>query len=131
MLRKALLLLGGFIALGFGAIGIFLPILPTTPFVICAGICFSMVSPNLYNWLLSTKYFGEYLRNYKYKTGISKEARRNGLLFLWGTLLLSALIFRGVLIWSILFVVGVCVSIHILTIRRVPAKKILQQFEKS
>jgi uncharacterized membrane protein YbaN (DUF454 family) len=108
----------GFIALGLGAVGIFLPILPTTPFVICAAGCFSVANPALYRKLSNSRYFGEYIKNYREKTGVSRSARISGLVFLWLMLAISALIFRRPLVWAILGTVGVAVSIHILTIRR-------------
>ncbi|MDR3074864.1 MAG: YbaN family protein [Candidatus Methanoplasma sp.] len=75
MIRKALLITAGFIALAVGGIGIFLPILPTTPLVLLAAACFGASSPRLYAKLENTRYFGEYLRNYREGTGISKRAR--------------------------------------------------------
>jgi uncharacterized membrane protein YbaN (DUF454 family) len=117
-MKRALLLILGFLALGLGGVGIFLPILPTTPFVLCAAGCFGASYPALGKKLENTKYFGEYVRNYKNKTGISRRARVTGLCFLWVTLGVSAALVRRPLVWAILGVVGVAVSVHILTIRR-------------
>jgi uncharacterized membrane protein YbaN (DUF454 family) len=117
-MKRIALNIVGFITLGLGAIGIFLPVLPTTPFVIVAAGCFSVANPNLYRKLASSRYFGEYIRNYREKTGISRSARVSGLIFLWAMLIISALLCRRPLIWGILGVVGLAVSIHILTIRR-------------
>jgi uncharacterized membrane protein YbaN (DUF454 family) len=108
----------GFLSLAIGAVGVFVPVLPTTPFVICAAGCFSGANPAVYKKLASSKYFGEYVRNYKEKTGVSAAARARGLIFLWVTLGVSAAIFRYPALWAILGVVGIAVSIHILTIRR-------------
>jgi uncharacterized membrane protein YbaN (DUF454 family) len=117
-MKRVALNIIGFITLGLGAIGILLPVLPTTPFVLCAAACFSVANPALYKKLASSRYFGEYIRNYREKTGVSRSARAAGLIFLWSTLAISALIFRRPLLWAILGTVGVLVSIHILTIRR-------------
>jgi uncharacterized membrane protein YbaN (DUF454 family) len=115
--KKAILLALGFVALGFGGVGIFIPLLPTTPFVICAAACFSIANPSLYRKLEKNRYFGEYIRNYREKTGISRQARVGGLTFLWITLVISALVFRQPLVWIILAVVGTAVSAHILLLR--------------
>lgn len=116
---KQLILTGlGALALVMGGIGLFLPIWPTTPFVLCAAGCFGASSPKLYRRLESTRYFGEYIRNYKNKTGISARARWTGIAFLWATLGISALIFQTLHLAIILAVVGVAVTVHILTIRR-------------
>jgi uncharacterized membrane protein YbaN (DUF454 family) len=117
MKRIILLALGG-ISLLLAGIGAVLPVLPTTPFVLLSAGFFSSSSPRLYRKLAETRYFGEYVRNYKEKTGISRKTRVIGLCWLWGTLIVSALIGRNVRIWIILLAVGIAVSIHILTIRR-------------
>mgnify|MGYP000947716708 CR=1 FL=1 len=104
--------------LALGGIGIVLPMLPTTPFVLCAAGCFAASSPKLYKWLEGTKYFGEYIRNYRNKAGISERARWIGIGFLWLTLTISALISRKPVMIIILAVVGISVTIHLLTIRK-------------
>lgn len=119
-MRRVLLLSAGFAMLGLGGVGILLPVLPTTPFVLCASGCFAAASPRLYRWLAGTRYFGEYIQNYRQKTGISTKARVTGLIFLWGMLLLSMLLVQKPVVIGILAVVGVAVSIHILTIRARP-----------
>ncbi|MDR3205779.1 MAG: YbaN family protein [Candidatus Methanoplasma sp.] len=118
MVRNALLTAIGIAALAVGGIGVFLPILPTTPFVLLAAACFASSSPRLYAKLEGTRYFGEYLRNYRDGTGISPKARWTGVAFLWITLTASALVFRHLHLWIVLAIVGVCVTAHILTIRR-------------
>jgi uncharacterized membrane protein YbaN (DUF454 family) len=120
--KKLVLLVLGFAALGLGGIGIFIPLLPTTPFVICAAACFSVANPSLYRKLEKNRYFGEYIRNYREKTGISRRARVSGLVFLWITLAISAIVLRRPLAWIILGVVGTAVSIHILLLRASPKK---------
>lgn len=126
-IKKVILIILGSTTLVIGGVGIVIPILPTTPFVLCAAGCFSASSPKLYYRLKETRYFGEYINNYKEKTGISNKARYTGVAFLWVTLIISALIFRHMHVWIILGIVGVAVTIHILTIRR--AKKQNQSYQ--
>ncbi|MGB9852926.1 MAG: YbaN family protein [Candidatus Kapaibacteriota bacterium] len=64
-----------FIALGFfslflGIIGIFLPVLPTTPFLLLSASLFAKSSRKLYSWLLSTRTFGKIIRDYNEKKGV-------------------------------------------------------------
>ncbi len=117
-MKRLILNLLGFTALAFGAVGIVLPILPTTPFVMCAAGCFGAANPAMYRRLSRGKYFGEYIRNYRERTGISKAARIRGLAFLWVSLLVSGAVAQKQSVWVVLAVVGVAVTVHILTIRR-------------
>ena len=72
----------------------------------------------MYERLSCSKYFGEYIRNYKERTGINKAARVRGLVFLWASLIISGMIARKLYVLIILAVIGAAVTIHILTIRR-------------
>jgi uncharacterized membrane protein YbaN (DUF454 family) len=54
----------GWLVLGLGFIGIFLPLLPTTPFVLLAAFCFSRGSTTLHRWLLEQKTFGPLIRDW-------------------------------------------------------------------
>ena len=128
-MRRILLIVLGSVSLGLGVIGIFLPVLPTTPFVLGAAGCFAGSSPSLYRWLAGTKYFGEYVRNYREKTGISRKTRVVAICYLWAGLLLSAVLLRHVHVWIMLGVVGVAVTIHILMIRRKKAVKKSEEAE--
>jgi uncharacterized membrane protein YbaN (DUF454 family) len=117
-MKKIVLMTLGFIALVFGAVGLCLPIWPTTPFVLIAAGCFGASSEKLYARLESSRAFGEYVRNYRHKTGISRRARIRGIAFLWGSLLISALVVRQPHMWIVLGIVGTVVTLHLLTIRR-------------
>lgn len=64
-LVRTLYIIAGWNCLGLGFIGIFLPLLPTTPFVLLAAFCFSRGSTNLHHWLLNQKTFGPLIRNWQ------------------------------------------------------------------
>lgn len=118
-IRRTILVPAGCIFLAIGGVGIALPVLPTTPFVLLAAGCFASSSPKMYDKLANSKYFGEYVRNYKEKTGISTKTRVISLIFLWGMLGISSYFMRhNTIVLCILLVVGIAVSIHVLTIRR-------------
>jgi uncharacterized membrane protein YbaN (DUF454 family) len=116
-LKKAVFTGAGFFALGLGGVGIFVPVLPTTPFVLLASICFGAVNPALYRALEKNRFFGPYIRNYRQKTGISAKARIGGLLFLWTGLGVSALLVDNLHVRIFLAVVCVGVSLHLLLIK--------------
>lgn len=62
-----------FVALGF--IGAFLPLLPTTPFLIVAAACFASSSPRLETWLLDHQRFGHFLREWRLRGAIPRKAK--------------------------------------------------------
>jgi uncharacterized membrane protein YbaN (DUF454 family) len=62
-----------FLLLGF--IGVFLPIMPTTPFVLLAAVCFARSSPRFYNWLMNHQWFGPSLRDWKTTRGIRRKVK--------------------------------------------------------
>lgn len=119
-MKRIILLTLGSLALLLGAVGVLLPVLPTTPFVLCAAGCFGASSPALYRRLERSRYFGEYVRNYKSGCGISRAARRSGLIFLWLTLTVSAILSGNPKVWLVLGLVGIAVTIHLVTIKRKP-----------
>jgi len=66
----------GFLFLGLGFIGIFLPLLPTTPFVLLAASCFAKSSERWYRWLLANRTFGPMIKNWEEHKCISCNSRR-------------------------------------------------------
>ncbi|MEI8132046.1 MAG: YbaN family protein, partial [Leptolinea sp.] len=69
-LRTNLFILLGTICVIFGVIGMALPILPTTPFLLLAAFFYARSSKRFYSWLMTNRIFGEYLRNFREGRGI-------------------------------------------------------------
>lgn len=84
---KTLCVVLGTISLVLGILGIFVPLLPTTPFLLLTATLYFKGSPKLYNWLLNHKYFGPYIRNYRENKAIPLRAKIVSLLLMWGTML--------------------------------------------
>ena len=116
-LKQKLLIGLGFVFLTLGAIGIFLPVLPTTPFVLLASACFAS-SKRLTEWLKKSKLFGEYIINYQDRNGLKKSTVIKSLSFLWVMLLLSMYLIGET--WAVLLLsfIGSAVTIHILVIAK-------------
>ena len=75
MVKKYLYIYLGFIFVGLGSIGIIIPGIPTTPFILLAAWLFSKSSPKFENWLLNHKIFGPLIINWKLYRGISKNSK--------------------------------------------------------
>ena len=115
---RFLYLISGILLVIIGVIGIFLPLLPTTIFLILASACFVKGSPEANEWLRNHKILGVYLRNYQDKSGFSIKAKIFNITFLWLMILTSAYFFTHELYIRILLIgIAIGVSIHLLTIK--------------
>jgi hypothetical protein len=116
-LKKVMFIVAGTISLGLGAVGVFLPILPTTPFLLLSAACYYKGSERIHRWLLSNKLFGSYIRNYKEGKGISQTGKFLALFMLWITICFSAFyMVRNLPIQIVLFAIAIAVTIHVITL---------------
>jgi uncharacterized membrane protein YbaN (DUF454 family) len=123
-LKRRLFVIAGTIALGIGVVGIIIPVLPTTPFLLLAAICYMRGSPRLYNTLLRNRYVGTYVRNYLEGRGMSLKMKIWTLSLLWITIVSTAVLAAdSLIIRIILAIVLTGVTIHILIIKTVKNKK--------
>lgn len=115
---KYFYLFSGFILVAIGVVGIFLPLLPTTIFLILASICFLKISPKANEWLRNHKVLGGYIDNYQNKTGLTRNAKIANIITLWTSISLSAfLLTQEVYIRIILLAIAIGVTIHLLMIK--------------
>ncbi|MGD6808152.1 MAG: YbaN family protein [Candidatus Bathyarchaeia archaeon] len=115
-ITRVLLMIAGTISLGLGTIGIFFPILPTTPFLLVTAACYLRSSERMYNWLLKNRWFGEYIRNYQEGKGIPLKTKIFVIALLWVTILYSSFfVVDEILIAQVaLLLVAVGVSVHLI-----------------
>jgi len=113
---KVVYILIGAVSLALGIIGIFVPLLPTTPFLLLSAACWLRGSRKLYDWLLNQKCLGPYIRNfYEYKA-IPLHAKIISVSLVWITLLNCAIwIVKPILLKVLLISIAVAVSWHILS----------------
>jgi len=116
--KKHLILLGGFISLILGIIGIVIPILPTTPFLLLASAAFAKSSKRFDKWLLNNKVLGAYIKNYREGKGLPVKIKIITLSLLWITISISML-FLLELLWILILLIciAIAVSIHIILIK--------------
>lgn len=106
-LKKILLIIAGTISLGLGILGIFLPLLPTTPLLLLAAACYVRSSERLYNWLITNKYFGPYILNYRQGNGIPLQAKIVGVSVLWISMLFTIIFVIPLMaVKIVLFLIG-------------------------
>jgi uncharacterized membrane protein YbaN (DUF454 family) len=124
-LVKILYFLGGTFSLTLGIIGIALPILPTTPFLLLAAACYARSSQRFYNWLINNRILGSYIRNYLEGKGLPIRVKIFTITLLWIMISISAFIIIEI-IWLriVLIVIAIAVTIHIILIR--PKKRKVQ-----
>lgn len=120
---KLLLNIAGTVALVLAIIGIFVPLLPTTPFLLLASACYLRGSDRLHHWLLSNSVFGPYLVNIQTGRGIPLRAKITALIFLWSSLLVSAWYVPLLWVRLLLLVPGIGVSIYLLRMKTLPVSR--------
>ena len=107
----------GFILLGLGAVGVAIPVMPTTPFVLLAAICFSASNKKSYAWLQRNRFFGPYIENYRTRQGISKSLKIASICFVWTGLTISMIRLQTTWVYYVLAIVGIGVTVHLLLIK--------------
>ena len=115
---RYLYFISGVLLVTIGVIGIFLPILPTTIFLILASACFIKSSPQANEWLRNHKILGMYIKNYQDKSGLTIKSKIFNITFLWLMISASAIFFTE--LWTIrflLFAIAIGVTIHLLIVK--------------
>lgn len=114
-MKRLILILIGVVATTLGTIGIFLPVLPTTPFLLLALWAFAKSSKRCENFIRTNRLFGKYIDDYSKGEGIPLRAKRASITMLWITILTANFAFIP-LHWvkAFLTVVAISVTVHIL-----------------
>jgi uncharacterized protein len=102
---KALMVIGGTISLAIGVIGIFIPGLPTTPFLLLTAALYIRSSDRLYEKLLKTRIIGEYIREYREAEGMTLKQKISSISLMWTMILASSFFFIGSKIIIILVII--------------------------
>ncbi len=117
-MKIKILFVCGVLCVVLATIGIFIPLLPTTPFLILAAACFLKSSEKTYQWLISNKVYGRYIAGWIEKKGVSAKVKIFSIILLWTGIWLSFFLVTGVFwIRILLIVILLGVTIHIVAIR--------------
>lgn len=110
----------GFIFVGLGVVGVFVPGLPTTPFLLLAAACFARSSKKFYNWLLNHRIFGTYIKNYREHRAITLRGKIMSLSLMWLVMGYTAFFAISNLFVSIIIIlIGLGVTKHILSLKTI------------
>ena len=113
---KYLLIALGSICLALGVIGIFLPLLPTTPFLLLSAALYVRSSDELYQWLIHQKYLGTYIRNFREHKAIPLRAKIISVTMVWMTLTYCAIMVSEEIWIKIIFLIlAIGITWHILS----------------
>lgn len=117
-IRKAILIFLGTVCVGLGVLGMFLPLMPTTVFLLLAAYCYSKSSEKFHTWLLTNRLCGKYITNYKSGRGITVRQKVSTCLTLWASIGLSIWLIDGKLWVSLLLAaIAIGVTAHILWLK--------------
>ncbi|QGH34231.1 DUF454 family protein [Gracilibacillus salitolerans] len=113
--KRSLWIIGGSLSLVIGLIGIIVPILPTTPLVLLAGFCYGKSSPRLHKWLVTNKYFGHYLADYKSGKGVPIRIKVFAVSIVWISVLFTLVVIPLFLVRIFMLGIAVVVTLFIFT----------------
>lgn len=116
-IRRYVYMTLGSIFLALGMVGIFIPVLPTTPFLLLTAFFYLRSSYRLYCWLIGHKVFGSYINDYMEHRAVKKRAKISALIFLWSTMLISIIFVPVTAVRIILPLIGLAVTFHILSLK--------------
>lgn len=107
----------GLISFVLGFMGMFLPILPTTPLWLLAAFCFMKGSQKLYDWATSYNTFNEIVTNFRIHRAIPMRIKIISTSTLWITIAISCIVVKRLWLIILLLVIAVAVTCHILSFR--------------
>ena len=123
-LRRPFLITAGVISVALATVGIVVPLLPTTPFLLLAAACFARSSARLHHWLINHRLFGSYIRNYREHRAATWQTKVFTLILLWIAIGYSGLVVvNSWTIRAILLVVAVAVTVHVLSLSTLPKQR--------
>jgi uncharacterized membrane protein YbaN (DUF454 family) len=130
-IKNWILIATGSLSVVLGVLGIILPVLPTTPFLLLAAACYIRSSDPFYQWLITNKWLGSYIKNYREGHGIPKRTKIWVISLLWLTIGFSAIFVVPVLIGKIMLVaIASGVTYHIVKVKTLKENPSLDSIEK-
>lgn len=121
-MKRIIYLILGFITTFLGIIGIIIPIIPTTPFLLLSAFFFLRSSQKLYNWLLNHKVLGKYIYNYMTYKAIPKKAKIAAITLIVVGISITLILVDNLIVYITLPIIATIVSIYIIRIKTLEIK---------
>jgi uncharacterized membrane protein YbaN (DUF454 family) len=118
-LWKLLLIACGTLCVALGVIGIFLPIMPTTVFLLMAAACYARSSERFYQRLLNQRFLGSYIRNHREGRGMKRRDKTVTLVLLWIGIG-ATIVFSVNALWGRLVLLGIATAVTV-HVAKIPA----------
>lgn len=120
---RIILIIIGWLSVALGTLGVFLPLLPTTPFILLAAWCFARSSPRFHHWLLYRSWFGGYLRHWQQYRAMPPGAKPRAVVMILLTFAISLWLVNLTWVRIFLLIVLTCLLIFMWRIPVVDAKQ--------
>ncbi|MDW3095750.1 MAG: YbaN family protein [Gammaproteobacteria bacterium] len=111
--KQYFLICSGWLSILLGVIGIVLPLLPTTPFILLAAGCFAKSSPRFHQWLITHRLFGPLIESYKDNKGIPRDVKIKAIIFIWVTLSISIFLLEITWLRIGIFILGITLTVFL------------------
>ena len=113
-LKKGVYFIIGVLALGAVIVGAFLPVIPTTPFILLSAWCFFRSSTKIYQWVISNETFGPTIENFQEGRGITVKTKIRAVVMMWLTISISVYFFiTNMYLIAFLYIIAISVSIYL------------------
>lgn len=119
-IKKYIFIALGTIALVLGVVGIFIPFLPTTPFLLVTAFFYLRSSESLYHWLINHRVLGRYVSDYLKYRAVSRKTKIVALATLWPSLGMTIYFVPLLPVKILLASIGTVVSVHIIRLKERP-----------
>ncbi len=113
-MKRFLLIFLGFVSLGFGTLGIVLPVLPTVPFYLATAFCFAKSSRRLHSWFVGTKLYQNHLESFVKKEGMTPKTKWSIIVTVTLTMGISAFLMMRKGVWIPCLLMGLVWIAHVI-----------------